>query len=113
MILNFKIIGDIKSAIKKNKTKIIPKAVIEIDKNHVATFKRLTQNNLSQNEFLLNFKYLKRSKHFVKIRLSTNSYFFQEGEGTKFEKAKYGEFRVDEKGEHILTKLLDKEFNKL
>ncbi|MFO6423168.1 GDYXXLXY domain-containing protein [Motilimonas sp. KMU-193] len=41
-----------------------------------------------------------------KVKLATNAYFFQEGHGERYEAAKYGEFRVNGKGELLLDKLL-------
>jgi uncharacterized membrane-anchored protein len=41
------------------------------------------------------------------LRIATNAFFFQEGQATRLEGARYGEFRVGENGEPRLTALLD------
>jgi uncharacterized membrane-anchored protein len=40
-------------------------------------------------------------------KFATNAFYFQEGQGKAFEAARYGEFRVNAKGELLLTHLLD------
>lgn len=42
-----------------------------------------------------------------RIHIGAESYFFQEGQAEKFEAAKYGGLRVDEKGNSILIGLYD------
>jgi uncharacterized membrane-anchored protein len=39
------------------------------------------------------------------VKFGTNAYFFQEGQGVRFERARYGEYRVREDGEAILIHL--------
>lgn len=41
--------------------------------------------------------------------IGAESYFFQEGEAVKFEKAKYGALRVDDKGNSVLIGVYDKD----
>lgn len=47
------------------------------------------------------------------VRLATNAFFFEEGTGKRYEKAKYGEFRVSPAGEPRLVALLDADLNRL
>ncbi|WP_434340404.1 GDYXXLXY domain-containing protein [Motilimonas cestriensis] len=47
------------------------------------------------------------------VKLATNAFFFQEGQGERFEAAKYGEFRVNEQGELLLDALLDQNLKPL
>lgn len=47
------------------------------------------------------------------VRLATNAFFFQEGEGKRFDAAKYGEFRVGANGEPRLVALLDGNLRRL
>jgi uncharacterized membrane-anchored protein len=44
-----------------------------------------------------------------RVKLVTNAWFFEEGQGEAFEKARYGEFRVDADGEALLAGLRDAE----
>lgn len=39
--------------------------------------------------------------------------FFQEGHGDAYQSARYGQFRVDEKGELLLAAMFDKSLNRL
>ena len=41
------------------------------------------------------------------INIGAESYFFQEGDAEKFEKAVYGGLRVDNKGNSVLVGLFD------
>ncbi|MFA7293268.1 MAG: GDYXXLXY domain-containing protein [Rhodocyclaceae bacterium] len=47
------------------------------------------------------------------VRFATNAFFFEEGTGKRYEKAKYGEFRVSPGGEPRLVALLDAELQRL
>jgi uncharacterized membrane-anchored protein len=48
------------------------------------------------------------------VWLGTNAYFFEEGSAARYEKARYGEFRLDrETGEAVLTGMVDAEFKPL
>lgn len=48
-----------------------------------------------------------------RVKFATNEYFFEEGTGNALTDAKYGEFRVNEKGELLLVALRDKKLIKL
>ncbi|AEX54218.1 GDYXXLXY domain-containing protein [Rahnella aquatilis] len=41
------------------------------------------------------------------LRVGTDAYFFQEGQGERFTRARYGAFRVGEDGTALLTAMLD------
>lgn len=43
------------------------------------------------------------------LAVGAESFFFQEGKGDLFEKAKYGGLRVDQKGNSVLIGLYDDE----
>ena len=43
----------------------------------------------------------------MRLNIGTPSYFFQEGHAERFEKARYGEFRVSDDGTALLTYMLD------
>ena len=42
-----------------------------------------------------------------RVRLGSDAFYFQEGTGRRYERARYGEFRVDTDGEMLLVRLLD------
>lgn len=47
------------------------------------------------------------------VKLASNSFFFEEGQAEHFSQAKYGEFRVNERGELLLVSLLDEKLQRL
>ena len=106
MILRYKIADFVES--KKNlKDGFL---VINKDNNDIGQYPRIYEldKSLKKGEFLLRFR--KRGQN---IRLGAESFFFQEGHAKCYENAKYGELRVSESGESVLTGLCDSEFNKL
>ena len=42
-----------------------------------------------------------------RVRLGTDAFYFREGTAQRYEKARYGEFRVAPDGEMLLVRLLD------
>lgn len=42
-----------------------------------------------------------------RVRIVTDAWFFPEGQAERYEHARYGEFRVDDKGQGLLTHMLD------
>ena len=82
--------------------------IVALDQHNVGQFKRLAANqprNLASNEMALHY----RIRNGV-MQLATNAFFFQEGHGEAFEAAEYGLFRINDKGEPLLTNLVDKDF---
>ena len=73
--------------------------MVSLDKKKVATFKSLDNLSvLKSNELLLEY----RIRNGV-VKFGSNAFFFQEGRASKYQKAKYGEFRVNSKGEPLLV----------
>ena len=62
---------------------------------------------LNPGEFLINYT----KKQWNNINIGAESYFFQEGEGEKFENAKYGGVKVDGNGNSLLIGLYDEDKN--
>jgi len=83
--------------------------VLALDERNVATFTRFADGSpLAESEVLLRYRIRNgRSK------LATNAFFFQEGTAKEYERAKFGEFRVAQNGESILTRLRDEELKVL
>ena len=82
--------------------------IVALDQHNVGQFKRLAANqprNLASKEMALHY----RIRNGV-MQLATNAFFFQEGHGEAFEAAEYGLFRINDKGEPLLTNLVDKDF---
>ncbi|WP_201629523.1 GDYXXLXY domain-containing protein [Psychrobacter maritimus] len=82
--------------------------IVALDNNKVAQFLRLAANqpkNLATNEMAIHYRIRNGA-----MQLATNAFFFQEGHGEAFEAAEYGLFRVNDKGEPLLTNLVDDDF---
>lgn len=83
--------------------------VVTLDERNIGTFKSLyTGQSIDQNSILMRY----RIRSGV-VKFATNAFFFQEGKGKFYEDAKYGEFRVDTKGELLLVALRNENLNKL
>jgi uncharacterized membrane-anchored protein len=57
---------------------------------------------LAEGEYLIPYKTSKFT-----LMFGAESFFFQEGQAEKFEKAKYGGLKVDESGNSLLVGLFD------
>ena len=83
--------------------------IVAIDNHNVGQFVRLAADNhpenLATNEMAIHYRIRNGS-----MQLATNAFFFQEGHGEAFEAAQYGLFRVNDKGEPLLTNLVDDDF---
>ena len=73
--------------------------------NHTANQTANQPNNLATNEMAIHYRIRNGS-----MQLATNAFFFQEGHGEAFEAAQYGLFRVNDKGEPLLTEMVDSSF---
>ncbi len=77
--------------------------VIKPDDKNVAQFVRLHDGEaLAPSEYVIKFR--KRGKRAVIV---PDSFFFQEGHGAAYEQAKYGVFKFDQAGNHLLVGLAD------
>jgi len=104
MILRYQIAGQVNSSSLKNEGNL----VVRLDKDSVAHWVKLEDGtDLAEDEQLLFY----RNRN--GIRLGAESFFFQEGQADLYEKAKYGELRVQDTGKSILIGLRDKDFNPL
>ncbi|MDR0229556.1 MAG: GDYXXLXY domain-containing protein [Flavobacteriaceae bacterium] len=85
--------------------------LLAIDQNNIGTFvdRKETINVVGANQ--LKIKYFNGTKWSYNI--GAESYFFQEGEGKKYEKAKYGGLRVDDKGNSVLIGLFDEKLKQI
>lgn len=82
--------------------------IVALDNNNVGQFEHLAESkpdNLSTNERAIYY----RLRNGV-LKLATNAFFFQEGHAEAFTAAEYGLFRVNDKGEPLLTNLVDDNF---
>jgi uncharacterized membrane-anchored protein len=79
--------------------------VVTIDDKGIAQKVRIQPNITPKNEdeHLINYTYGDWS-----MNIGAESFFFQEGEGEKYEKAKYGGVKIDQEGHSLLIGLYDK-----
>lgn len=83
--------------------------VVELASNGEASFAGLDQGQpLSQSQRLLYFR-----KRGDSVRLASDAYFFEEGQWQTYANARFGELRVSEDGEAVLTGLRDVHGNRL
>jgi uncharacterized membrane-anchored protein len=83
--------------------------VVSLDERNIGSFKSIyTDQALSANDVIMRYRVRNGA-----IKFATNAYFFQEGHGEYYEPARYGQFRVDDKGELLLTAMHDIDLNKL
>lgn len=83
--------------------------IVALDKHNVGQFVRLAADNQPENlatdEMAIHYRIRNGT-----MQLATNAFFFQEGHGEAFEAAQYGLFRVNDKGEPLLTEMVDSNF---
>jgi len=101
-------------AIARNVDKDIAKrgyCIVKLDDNGVAKKVRF-QNNVNpkaDSEYAIRYNKMK----YRNVHIGAESFFFQEGKGAKYEKAKYGGLMIDNNGKSILVGLYDKELKKI
>ncbi|OGW33043.1 MAG: hypothetical protein A2X59_03905 [Nitrospirae bacterium GWC2_42_7] len=104
MALRFKAANDAFGAgIYKRELPRDGKIVLLLDERNVATFKRFHDDSpLPANEVVIRYRIRGNQPKFA-----TNAFFFQEGHAEYYTKARFGEFRVADNGECILTNMRD------
>lgn len=84
-------------------------AIVHLDERRVGRFARMdTGAPLGANEIRFRF----RTRNGA-VWLGTNAFFFQEGEAARYQRARFGEFRVNGDGEAMLVNLRDAELRAL
>lgn len=82
--------------------------IVTLDAEKRGTFKALYKNQtLKENQMLLHYRVRNG-----KVKLASNAFFFEEGTAAVYEKAKYGEFRV-QNGVLLLADMYDANLSKL
>ena len=77
--------------------------VVVVDERGVGAYARVDDGSaLAANEARIRYRIRNGQP-----KLATNAYFFAEGQGNAYAKARYGELRVAPDGEAILTRLRD------
>jgi uncharacterized membrane-anchored protein len=103
MALNFVLAGQI-TALLPTTQPTPQQAILSLDPKRKATFSRWPNANaLLPNEVPFNFK-LRNGRPW----LGTNAFFFEEGSASRYQNARFGEFRLNNQGEAILVNLVEK-----
>lgn len=96
----------------QHQTSISPSAlyvVVQVDENNVASFVSLDSNaELLTSQLKLQYRLRNNG-----VLFATDAFFFAEGDGDIFSEAKYGQFRVNDKGELLLVDMLNDNFELL
>lgn len=79
--------------------------VVSINPDKVGSILRYQQNTIPLEEGEKLIKYTKKSQN--TLYLGADSFFFQEGQAEKYEKAKYGALKIDSNGNSLLVGLYD------
>ena len=92
----------------------IPKrgyCVVRIDTNGIADKVRFQKDPtpLYEGEYLIKYKASGRWN----VNIGAESFFFQEGEGEKYETARYGGIKIDKNGNSLLIGLYDEQRKKI
>ena len=83
--------------------------VVTLDLNDIATFVRFADGSgVAGGELLL--RYRRRGPG---VRIASEAFFFEEGQGPVYERARYGELRVDAEGNAVLVRLRDADLREL
>ena len=85
-------------------------AILRTDSNQVGEIVRL-QNALepvNSDELVIKYKIVHH-----RLFLGAESFFFEEGQDTLYQKAIYGGLKVNDKGQNLLVGLYDKDFHRI
>ncbi|MCU7853636.1 MAG: GDYXXLXY domain-containing protein [Candidatus Thiodiazotropha sp. (ex Monitilora ramsayi)] len=83
--------------------------IVNLDATGEASFVSLYQGQqLTETQHLLRFR-----KRGDSVRLASDAYFFQEGQWETYANARFGELRVSDEGDAVLTGLYDQDRNRL
>lgn len=117
MALRFGIENEVRKALNKQGIDLVDssdgKVIVSIDDKKIASFTRLSsagsgEDVVKHNEIEIMFR-VRDSR----VKFATNAFFFQEGKAEQYSVARYGQFRVSDKGELLLVEMYDKDLNNL
>ncbi len=88
-------------AVRRGQAQADGHVVVSLDGRRIGSFRRLGgAEALARDEVALRYR-LRGGQ----MRFATDAYFFEEGTGSAYSTARYGEFRVGPDGDMILTRL--------
>ncbi|HIP29238.1 MAG TPA: hypothetical protein EYG94_05680 [Campylobacterales bacterium] len=83
--------------------------LVNLNEKRVATFSSIYKNEtLKKDQMLLQYRV-----RAGEVKFATNAFFFEEGTGSSYDKAKFGEFRVNKKHELLLVDMYDENLTKI
>ena len=110
MRLNYRIVENLRKEfdrIRETSEIEIPesgKVLVRLDERRIAFFKSLWDGTpLAEDERLLHYSGSNRWR----VHIGSESFFFEEGQGEAYEKARYGVFKLGKDGRTILRALAD------
>jgi uncharacterized membrane-anchored protein len=83
--------------------------IVQLDENKVASFVGIQTPNAKSVALGPQQRKLQYRVRQNKVKFATNAFFFAEGDEPIYRDARYGQFKVNSKGEVLLTGLLDKD----
>lgn len=107
MSLNYK---EASSALADQQTATRGYAVLRVDSNQVGEIVRLQTalKPVNSDELVIKYKIIHH-----RLFLGAESFFFEEGQDTLYQKAMYGGLKVDSKGQSLLVGLYDEGFHRI
>jgi len=84
--------------------------IVRLDAQRVGHFQRLGSPTGALADDEMRLRYRLRNGE---VQFATDAFFFQEGHAERYEPARYGQFRVNERGEPLLVALHDGELELL
>ncbi|MDY0250527.1 MAG: GDYXXLXY domain-containing protein [Pseudomonas sp.] len=103
MALRFAMAEAIRKQLSNTQDSVTGQIIVQLDAQRRASLVALDQQQpLADGQLRLQFR-LRNGQ----VKFATNAFFFQEGTASRYEQAKYGLFRVGDKGQLMLTHLVD------
>ena len=117
MVLNYAIAAQVSAFVPEGTTDGTMQ--VKLDENQVASLISVDEiplttysNIVAEAQALTTMSIQYRIRNH-QVKFASNGYFFEEGQGERYEQAEYGQFRVNEQGSLLLESLLDNSFNVL
>ncbi len=108
MALNYRLGAELRKQLDQTSTLQRPRAVARIDERGIASLDRLAPSDASAGEVVVELT-PKDGRWIV----ASDAWFFREGNGQRFQQARYGEFRVDPQGRALLVGLADAQLRRI